>query len=145
LIDLVLRLFEFERPVIIGCTGHAMAAGAALLLAADRRIGIDGPFKLGFNEVTMGASISAASVELARYRMPMPWFESLISGETFPPRIAQQAGLLDTVVETDIALADEAQRTADLLGSIAVEAFQTMRRAARGAVADRIRLERSRL
>ena len=89
LIDLVLRLFEFERPVVIACTGHAMAAGAALLLAADRRIGVDGSFKLGFNEVTMGASISAATVELARYRMPMPWFESLISGETFPPRIAR--------------------------------------------------------
>ena len=145
LIDLVLRLFEFERPVVIACTGHAMAAGAALLLAADRRVGVDGPFKLGFNEVTMGASISAATVELARYRMPMPWFESLISGETFPPRMALQAGLLDTVVETDIALAEEAQRTADLLGGIAIEAFQAMRRAARGAVADRIRLERSRL
>jgi enoyl-CoA hydratase len=78
LIDLELRLFEFERPVIIACTGHALAAGAALLLAADRRIGIDGSFRLGFNEVTMGASISAATVELARYRMPMPWFESLI-------------------------------------------------------------------
>jgi hypothetical protein len=46
LIDLELRIFSFERPVIVACSGHALAAGAALLLATDRRIGLDGPFNL---------------------------------------------------------------------------------------------------
>ena len=59
-------------------------AGAALLLAGDRRIGVNGPFKLGFNEATLGVSISAVTVELARYRMPMPWFESIASGTPSP-------------------------------------------------------------
>jgi enoyl-CoA hydratase len=142
-IDLELRLFEFVRPVVIACTGHALAAGAALLLAADRRIGLDGSFRLGFNEASIGTSISAATVELARYRMPMPWFESLISGETFPPRPAQQAGLLDQVVDTRVELEQVSQAAADALGGIALQVFAEMRRATRGVTADRMRHERS--
>ncbi len=92
LIDLLLRIFTFESPIVMACTGHALAAGAALLLAGDRRIGVDGPFKLGFNEASLGVSISAATVELARYRMPMPWFESIASGDTFSPREARVPG-----------------------------------------------------
>jgi enoyl-CoA hydratase len=145
LIDLELRLFDFESPVIIASTGHALAAGAALLLAVDRRIGLDGPFKLGFNEVTLGTSISPATVELARYRMPMPWFESLVSGETFSPQGAQRAGLLDVVADGEDRLAEEACSLADRLGQIPREIFREMRRSARGATTDRIRLERSRL
>jgi enoyl-CoA hydratase len=145
LIDIELRLFEFERPVVIACTGHALAAGAALLLSADRRIGIDGPFKLGFNEAAIGVSISAATVELARYRMTMPWFESIVSGETFAPYPAQSAGLLDIVVESEELLAQEARTQAEILSQVPVEVFREMRHAARGATAERMRSERSRL
>jgi enoyl-CoA hydratase/carnithine racemase len=145
LVDLELRLLDFDCPVVIACTGHAMAAGAALLLSADRRIGLDGPFKLGFNEVALGASISAATVELARYRMPMPWFETLASGETLPPRTAQEAGLLDVVVDSESKLVEEARECADKLGQLSPELFRTMRHAAREPVIERIRLERSRL
>jgi enoyl-CoA hydratase len=145
LINLELRLFEFELPVVIACTGHAMAAGAALLLSADRRIGLNGDFKIGFNEAKMGVAISAATVELARYRMPMPWFESLIAGETYLPAAAVPAGLLDVVVDDASALAEEALRAAEALSQIASHTFQDMRRVTRGATADRIRLERARL
>jgi enoyl-CoA hydratase len=145
LIDLELRLFEFQRPVVIACTGHALAAGAALLLAADRRIGMEGAFRLGFNEASIGTSISAATVELARYRMPMPWFESIISGETFSPESARHAGLLDQVVETTAELAEASQIAAEALSRVPIHVFAEMRHAARGATADRIRHERSRL
>src|ERR1700677_2363511 len=103
-IDLMLRLFESEKPVVIACTGHALGAGAGWLVVADRRIGLDGDFKLGFNEASVGVTISQATVELARYRMPMPWFESIISGSTFAPQQAIAAGLLDEVVADPKAL-----------------------------------------
>jgi len=145
LIDLELRLFAFTCPVVIACTGHALAAGAALLLAADRRIGLDGPFKLGFNEAAIGTAISPATIELARYRMPMPWFESLISGQTFSPHSAQDAGLLDVIVDSEARLIEEAQTIADNLAQVSPEVFQEMRLSARGPAIERIRLERSRL
>jgi enoyl-CoA hydratase len=145
LIDLELRFFEFECPIVIACAGHALAAGAALLLAADRRVGLDGPFKLGFNEAAIGVSISAATVELARYRMPMPWFESIVTGETFAPHPARAAGLLDVVVDSDLQVLEEARTQAELLSQIEPAVFREMRQAARGATADRMRLERSHL
>jgi enoyl-CoA hydratase len=145
LIDLGLRIFTFECPVVVACTGHALAAGAALLLAGDRRIGIDGPFKLGFNEASLGVSISAATVELARYRMPMPWFESLISGTTFSPRGAQSAGLLDEVVDSDAELTQQALKAAETLGQIPRDTFHEMRRLARGATVEILQRERRRL
>jgi enoyl-CoA hydratase len=122
-----------------------MAAGAALLLSADRRIGLNGDFKIGFNEAKMGVAISAATVELARYRMPMPWFESLIAGETYLPTTAVPAGLLDMVVDDVTALAGEALAAAAALSQINSHTFKDMRRVTRGATADRIRLERARL
>ena len=145
LIDLVLRLFESEKPVVIACSGHALAAGAALLLAGDRRVGVDGAYKLGFNEASLGVAISKATVELARYRMPMPWFESIITGATFTPGQAVAAGLLDQVVESHEVMISTSKGIARELAGIAPPAFSAMKRVARGDVADHVRLERSRL
>jgi enoyl-CoA hydratase len=131
LIDLELRIFSFERPVIVACSGHALAAGAALLLAADRRIGLDGPFNLGFTEAKLGVSLSPATVELARYRMPMPWFESLVSGDTFSPHEAQRAGLLDEVVRDGNRFAELSRTVAEQLSAIPRHAFLELRRLAR--------------
>ena len=142
-IDLVLRIFESDKPVVIACSGHAMGAGAGLLVAADRRVGLDGAFKLGFNEASVGVTISQATVELARYRMPMPWFESIISGTTFPPQQAVPAGLLDEVVQDKEALLSEAFRIARELGAVAPAVFKAMKLVARGAVAEHVRRERA--
>jgi enoyl-CoA hydratase len=144
LIDLVLRLFTFDRPVVVACTGHALAAGAALLLAADRRVGLDGNFKLGFNEASLGVTISGATVELARYRMPMPYFESVVSGDTFPPLLAKSAGLLDVVVDESDHVAEESLAAAQSLARVPRATFTEMRRLTRGT-ADAIRHERSKL
>lgn len=145
LIDLVLRIFTFDRPVVVACTGHALAAGAALLLAADRRVGLDGPFKLGFNEASLGVSISPVTVELARYRMPMPWFESLITGDTFPPLEAQRAGLLDEVVSEGAHLGEAARAVAEQLARTPRPTFLEMRRLVRAPITDVMRSARRRL
>jgi enoyl-CoA hydratase len=144
-IDLMLRLFESQKPVVIACTGHALGAGAGLLVVADRRIGLDGPFKLGFNEASVGVTISQATVELARYRMPMPWFESILSGATFAPPQAVTAGLLDEVVTDPEALLAESFQVARDLGAIPTAIYGAMKRVARGLVAEHVRQERAKL
>src|SRR5436309_9914355 len=47
---LITRLFGSEVPVVIACTGHAVAAGALLLLGADVRVGAQGAFRIGLIE-----------------------------------------------------------------------------------------------
>jgi enoyl-CoA hydratase len=144
-VDLLIRLFDYERPVVIACTGHAMAAGAALLLVADQRIGMHGEFKLGFNEAAIGIPISGVTVELARYRMPMPWFESLFSGQTYDPERAVLAGLLDVVAPNDAALTEGATQLAHQLESVNPAVFRQMKRLVRALPLERARIEQDRL
>lgn len=97
--ELLLRIWEFPRPVIIACTGHAMAAGALMLLAADYRIGVDGPFRIGLNEVSIGMPIPIIGVELARERLTPRYLQrATLLAEVFNPQGALEAGYLDEVL-----------------------------------------------
>jgi enoyl-CoA hydratase len=60
------RLLSFPTPVLVACGGQAIAAGSFLLLAADARIGVDGPFKIGMNEVQIGLTMPPISPRRAR-------------------------------------------------------------------------------
>jgi enoyl-CoA hydratase len=56
--ELILKFFEFPRPLVIAAQGHGLALGAILLLAADVRIGSNAPkHKYGLNEVAIGMSV----------------------------------------------------------------------------------------
>jgi enoyl-CoA hydratase len=93
------RLLSFPRPVVVACTGHALPAGAFLLLASDARIGAEGPFRIGLNEVRIGLTVPGFAVELARYRLCPPHFDrSVVTATMCGPRKAAAAGFLDSVV-----------------------------------------------
>ena len=47
--ELFLRFLEFPLPIVVGCTGHAIAAGAIALMTADYRVGARGDFKIAMN------------------------------------------------------------------------------------------------
>ena len=51
------RLLSHPFPVVVACPGHAVAKGAFLLLSADYRLGVDGPFSIGLNEVQIGMTM----------------------------------------------------------------------------------------
>ncbi|MFQ3236952.1 MAG: enoyl-CoA hydratase [Paraglaciecola sp.] len=94
------RMLSFPFPVIAACSGHAVAKGAFVLLAADYRIGLQGNFKIGLNEVAIGMTMHHAGVELARGRLAPVFFNrSVILAEMVSPDDAVKAGFLDLVVE----------------------------------------------
>ena len=94
------RLLAHPFPVIMACSGHAVAKGAFLLLSVDYRIGVDGPFSIGLNEVQIGMTMHHAGIELARDRLRKSAFHrSVINGEMFNPQSAVDAGFLDKVVQ----------------------------------------------
>ena len=93
------RLLSHPFPVVVACPGHAVAKGAFLLLSADYRIGVDGPFSIGLNEVQIGMTMHHAGIELARDRLRKSAFHrSVINAEMFNPQDAVGAGFLDKVV-----------------------------------------------
>ncbi len=96
------RLLSHPFPVIVACPGHAVAKGAFLLLSADYRIGVEGPFSIGLNEVQIGMTMHHAGIELARDRLSRAAFpRSVINGEMFDPASAIDAGFLDKVVPAE--------------------------------------------
>jgi enoyl-CoA hydratase len=96
------RMLSFPYPIVVACTGHAIAKGAFLLLAADYRIGVEGGFKIGLNEVAIGMTMHHAGVELARGRLAPVFFNrSVLLAEMFGPKDAVNAGFLDIAVPLD--------------------------------------------
>jgi enoyl-CoA hydratase len=96
------RMLSHPFPVVVACTGHAVAKGAFILLSADYRIGVEGPFKIGLNEVAIGMTMHHVGIELARARLTNSAFNrSVINAEMFDPADAVQAGFLDKVVPAE--------------------------------------------
>ena len=96
------RMLAHPYPIIVACPGHAVAKGAFILLSADYRIGVEGPFSIGLNEVQIGMTMHHVGIELARDRLRKSAFHrSVINGEMFDPQGALEAGFLDKVVPVD--------------------------------------------
>ncbi len=112
--ELLLKTYMHPQPVIMGCTGHAMAAGALFLLAADYRVGISGDFKIGLNETAIGLSLPAFGLELARDRLDNRYLNRATMGaELFPPTKAAQIGYLDEAVNAEELQARLAEKAAE--------------------------------
>jgi enoyl-CoA hydratase len=93
------RMLAHPFPIIVACTGHAVAKGSFILLSADYRVGVDGPFRIGLNEVQIGMTMHHVGIELARDRLRRSYFNrSVINAEMFDPQEAVKAGFLDAVV-----------------------------------------------
>ncbi|MEO9968661.1 MAG: crotonase/enoyl-CoA hydratase family protein [Hyphomonadaceae bacterium] len=111
---LLLRLFENQLPVVIACTGHALAAGGLMLLSADTRIGTQGDFKIGLNETAIGMVLPQFGIELPKARLAQDHFTSaVVQGKMHSPDEAVTAGFLDltvapeTLLETSLAAAGQ--------------------------------------
>ena len=102
---LLLRLFENPLPVVIACTGHALAAGGLLLLSADTRIGTQGDFKIGLNETAIGMVLPVVGIELPKARLGQDHFTpAVIQGKMHTPDEAVAAGFLDMAVAPDVLM-----------------------------------------
>lgn len=97
--QLVHRMLSFPLPIIGACNGHAIAKGAFLLLGCDYRIGVEGDFKIGLNEVQIGMTMHHAGIAIARARLsPVYLDRSVINAELYNPQDAITAGFLDSIV-----------------------------------------------
>ena len=112
--ELSRRLLNFETPIILAASGHALAMGALLLLSADYRIGINGNYKIGLNEVAIGMTLPHFGVELARARLSKRYLNNAVGLATvYDSPGAVEAGYLDEAVDEQqllpraIALAEQ--------------------------------------
>ncbi len=100
--DFSLRLLQHPRPTVIACNGAAVAMGAIILLCADYRLGAEGAYKIGTNEVALGMGMPWAGVEVARQRLSSTHFLRAVAlAETFSPHQSVSAGFLDEVTDRE--------------------------------------------
>lgn len=127
------RMLSFPLPVLIACTGHAVAMASFLLLSADYRLGADGPFRIQANEVAIGLTMPHAAVEICRHRLAPAHFTRVVAlAEAYTPAGAVEAGFLDrAVAPADLATA--AGETASRLAGLDRGAHVATKLRARGA------------
>ena len=86
-------------PLVIACTGHALAGGALVVLTGDVRICAAGAFRIGLNEVSIGLPVPVLAMELARDRLSKRALSNAtLLAQIYNPVEAHAAGYLDEVV-----------------------------------------------
>lgn len=137
--ELLMRLYEYRLPVVMACTGHALAAGGLLLLAGDSRIGTEGDFRIGLPEVAIGMTMPVFGIELARDRLARNRFsEAVTQARVYGPADAVAAGYLDEAVPA-ASLMETAKARATALAALQQPAFANTKRKERQATITLIR------
>lgn len=129
--DFLLRLYGYPLPLVVACSGHALAGGALVVLTGDVRVGAEGPFKIGLNELQLGMPIPILAMEIARDRLEKKYLaRATLFAETPEPRTAVDFGYLDEVAAPD-ALLSVATAHATKLAALSRDAYAKSKNAMR--------------
>lgn len=121
--DTHLRLLALPKPTVAMLSGHAIAGGLILVLACDYRLGLDGPYRLGLNEVAIGASYPKVALEIVLLRLPHARASELLLGAAlYPATQATRLGAVDELLPADTFAATVLRRAARL-GAFPREAY----------------------
>jgi 3-hydroxyacyl-CoA dehydrogenase len=103
--DLLARLESGAKPVIASIHGHALGGGLELALACHHRCATPGA-KLGLPEVKLGLLPGAGGTQrLPRLVGPELALEMMLGGEPIDAARAHEAGLVDTLLPDEDAVA----------------------------------------
>jgi enoyl-CoA hydratase/carnithine racemase len=110
--QMVLALYGLRRPVVAAVSGHAVAGGCILAMAADWRVLRRGGVSIGLNEVKVGVPLPLSIAALLRATVaPVSLSRVALLGRNFADEEAIAAGLADE-------LADEGRFEATCLGRL---------------------------
>jgi enoyl-CoA hydratase len=138
--ELAVRVLSFPKPVVVACSGHAIAMGVFLLLSGDYRVGAAGPYKITANEVAIGLTMPRTAVEICRQRLaPAHFNRATVIAEVYDPDTAVAAGFLDRVVSA-AELASTARDVAGQLRTLDMNAHTATKLRARDKALAAIRM-----
>jgi enoyl-CoA hydratase/carnithine racemase len=120
-------LFLYPKPLIQALNGHTIAAGCMLALTGDFRIMVSEGAKISLNEVNIGASVFAGSVEMLKFCAGQRNAELILtSGQMYSPNEAFQLRMVDKLSTSD-TLMDEAMKVASEYAAKNPGAFRSIK------------------
>ncbi|MCV7028584.1 crotonase/enoyl-CoA hydratase family protein [Mycobacterium sherrisii] len=109
--ELSYRLLSHPKPVVIACTGHAIAMGSFLLSSGDHRVAAHA-YNIQANEVAIGMTIPYAALEIMKLRLtPSAYQQATGLAKTFFGETALAAGFVDEIVLPEMVV-DRAEEAA---------------------------------
>lgn len=124
----LLRLWTYELPTVAAASGHAVAGGALLAFACDRRFLTDGPFRVQMNETAIGLPLPTWALAICQAAIPARWHaEALLHARAYTPAEALERGMVDDVVAAD-ALLPRAREAARQLAALDRPSYATSKR-----------------
>jgi enoyl-CoA hydratase len=99
--ELAARILAFPKPVVMACTGHAIAMGSFLLLSGDHLVGSP-DHRVMANEVAIGLTMPRAALAILHHRLtPAAYQRAVGLAVPFIGEEAVAAGYLDELVQSD--------------------------------------------
>jgi enoyl-CoA hydratase len=109
------RMLGFPQPIVVACSGHAVAMGVFVLLAGDVRIGAHAEYRIHANEVEIGLTLPRFAVEMCRQRLtPAAFNRATILAQPYNPEQGVEAGFLDRLVPREALLVAAREEAASL-------------------------------
>jgi len=122
--DAFLAVFDFPGPVVAAVGGHAIAGGAVLAAACDRRVFNARAGRFGVTELLVGVPFPLVALEVLRCAYGTERLPGLVfRGETYGGADALSAGLVDELAEPGAVL-PSAIETAKRLAAVPGETFR---------------------
>jgi len=136
--ELVSRIYRSEMPVVGACSGHAVAAGALVMLACHHRVGAQGETRISLPETAISMILPDWGVVIAEERITRRHLpQAVIESRVYDPAGAVEAGFLDQVVAPEDLLAS-ALAEARRLGALDRTAYAGNAAKLRGAGIERL-------
>jgi enoyl-CoA hydratase len=136
-----LALLTLPKPTVAMVNGHAIAGGLVLALACDDRLGVEADYRIGLNEVAIGASYPRVAFEIVRLRLTHARASELLLGAAiYPASEALRLGVVEELVPP-ARFADTVLRRAARLGAFPREAYAHTKAALVAEVVVRIAAE----
>ncbi|KZS69350.1 enoyl-CoA hydratase [Mycobacterium kansasii] len=114
--ELAYRLLSYPKPVVMACTGHAIAMGAFLLTSGDHRVAAHA-YNIQANEVAIGMTIPYAALEIMKLRLtPSAYQQAAGLAKTFFGETALAAGFIDEIALPEVVLSRAEEAARELAG-----------------------------
>jgi enoyl-CoA hydratase len=134
---LVHTLYGAKVPVVVACTGHALAMGTMIVQGGDVRIGPNDESKIGMNELAIGMSLPDWALTILAERLaPQHVQRALMTARVYTPAEAVEAGYLDEVVAPDMVFDRALEVATELAGTIDQKARWLTLKKLRGEMLD---------